>query len=45
MMFKLDQCAEKNWRELPGFAYLAKVVAGVEFANGEEIEQPDQVAA
>jgi hypothetical protein len=45
MMFKLDQCAEKNWRELRGFAYLAKVIAGVEFANGEEIEQTDQVAA
>jgi transposase-like protein len=45
MMFKLGQCAEKNWRKLRGFAYLAKVVEGVEFINGEEIEQPDQVAA
>ena len=45
MMFKLGQCAEKNWRKLRGFAYLAKVVEGVKFVNGEEIEQPDQVAA
>jgi transposase-like protein len=45
MMFKLGECAEKNWRKLRGFAYLAKVIAGVEFVNGEEIEQQDQVAA
>ncbi len=45
MMFKLGQCAEKNWRNLRGFAYLAKVVDGAKFVNGEEIEQPDQVAA
>lgn len=45
MMFKLGQCAEKNWRKLRGFVYLAKVVAGVEFVNGKEIDQPNQVAA
>ncbi len=45
MMFKLGECAEKNWRKLRGFAYLAKVVGGVKFINGEEVEQPDQVAA
>ncbi len=45
MMFKLGECAEKNWRKLRGFAYLAKVIAGVEFVNGEEIEKQDQVAA
>jgi hypothetical protein len=45
MMVKLGQCAEKNWRKLRGFAYLAKVVAGVELVNGEEIEQPNKVAA
>ena len=45
MMFKLGECAEKNWRKLRGFAYLAKVIAGVKFVNGEEIEQQDQVAA
>lgn len=45
MMFKLGECAEQNWRKLRGFKYLAKVVEGVQFVDGEEIEQPDQVAA
>lgn len=45
MMFKLGQCAEQNWRKLRGFAYLAKLIQGVKFVNGEETEQPDQVAA
>jgi len=45
MMFKLGQCAEKNWRKLRGFAYLAKVVEGVKFVDGEEVQQADQVAA
>lgn len=45
MMFKLGECAEKNWRKLRGFKYLAKVIEGVKFVDGEEIEQPDQVAA
>ncbi len=37
MMFKLGQCAEKNWRKLRGFAYLAKVIKGVKFVNGERL--------
>lgn len=45
MMFKLGECAEQNWRKLRGFNYLAKVIEGVQFVDGEEIEQPDQVAA
>ena len=45
MMFKLGECAEKNWRKLRGFAYLAKVIDGVAFVNGEEVKQTDQVAA
>jgi len=45
MMFKFGECAEKNWRKLRGFAYLVKVVEGVKFVNGEEIQQQDQVAA
>jgi transposase-like protein len=45
MMFKLGECAEQNWRKLRGFKYLAKVIEGVQFVDGEEIEQPDQVAA
>ena len=45
MMFKLGECAEKSWRKLRGFAYLAKVIEGVKFVNGEEVEQPGLVAA
>ena len=52
MMFKLGMCAEKKWRRLRGFDYLANIVEGVKFIvegvkfiNGEEIEQSHQVAA
>jgi len=33
-MFKLGQCAEKKWRRLHGFDYLAKVITGVKFKDG-----------
>ena len=45
MMFKLGQCAEKNWRRLRGFEYLSKVITGVKFKDGMEVTQVDQVAA
>lgn len=45
MMFKLGEGAEKNWRKLRGFKYLAKVIEGVKFVNGEEIQKSNQVAA
>ena len=45
MMFKLGQCAEKNWRKLRGFKYLAKVVTGIKFKDGIEVTEVDQVAA
>jgi len=45
MMFKLSQCAEKNWRRLRGFDYLARVIAGVQFKDGIEVTKTDQVAA
>ena len=45
MMFKLGQCAEKNWRRLRGFDYLAKLVTGIKFKDGVEVTQVDQVAA
>jgi transposase-like protein len=45
MMFKLGQCAEKNWRRLRGFAYLAKVIEGVKFKDGIEDETAHQDAA
>jgi transposase-like protein len=45
MMFKLSECAEKNWRKLRGFKYLAMVITGVKFENGIEVTKVDQVAA
>ena len=45
MMFKLGQCAEDNWRRLRGFDYLAKVITGVQFKDGIETQNPDQIAA
>ena len=45
MMFKLGICAEKRWRKLRGFNYLAKVIEGVQFKDGIEVESDNQVAA
>ena len=45
MIFKLGQCAEKRWRKLRGFAYLAKVITGVKFKDGIEVEDSKQVVA
>lgn len=45
MMFKLGLCAEKKWRRLRGFDYLAKVVTGIKFKDGVEVTEVDQAAA
>ena len=45
MMCKLGQCAQKSWRRLRGFNYLAKVITGVKFKDGVEVTEVDQVAA
>jgi transposase-like protein len=45
MMFKLGLCAEKNWRRMRGFNYLAKVITGTKFKDGIEETEVDQVAA
>jgi transposase-like protein len=45
MMFKLGQCAERQWRRLRGFDYLAKVITGVRFKDGIEATAVDQAAA
>ena len=45
MMFKLGLCAQKNWRRLRGFDYLAKVITGVKFTDGIEVTESNQVAA
>jgi len=33
-MFKLGECAEKQWRRLRDFGYLAKVIEGIVFKDG-----------
>jgi len=45
MMFKLGECAQKNWRRQRGFAYLAKVITGVKFRDGNEVTESDRNAA
>ena len=45
MMFRLGQCAEKKWRRLRGFDYLAKVITGVKFKEGIEVTDVDQITA
>ncbi|MEE9358257.1 MAG: IS256 family transposase, partial [Sedimenticolaceae bacterium] len=45
LMFKLGRCAEKKWRRLRGFDYLAKVITGIKFNEGVEAARVDQVTA
>jgi transposase-like protein len=45
MMFKLGLCAQKKWIRLRGFDYLAKVITGIKFKDGIEVEAVDQAAA
>lgn len=44
MVYKLATEAEKGWRRLKGFALLEKIVAGVTFKDGEEVNKKQQVA-
>jgi transposase-like protein len=39
MIFKLGMSAEKNWHRLRGFQSLAKVIEGVKFRDGIEVQQ------
>jgi putative transposase len=39
MIFKLGMSAEKNWRRLRGFEWLTKVISGVTFRDGIEVQQ------
>lgn len=46
MMYKLAECAQKNWRRLRGFDFLAKVNTGVRFVDGvEATDKPKRKAA
>ena len=44
-MFKLGKCAEKNWIKLRGFDYLAKVITGIQFKDGIEVQTENRSAA
>jgi len=43
LVFKLAMSAEKNWRRLRGFEYLADVARGVKFVDGVRQEKQNQV--
>ncbi len=45
MIFKLGECAQKRWRRLRRFEHLAKVITGVKFKDGIEVNSADQDAA
>lgn len=42
MIFKLGQCAEKKWLKLRGFKHIGKVIKGVKFKNGIEVNSPEE---
>ena len=42
MVFQLARCAEKRWRRLNGYAWLAEVANNITFIDGEH---PDRIAA
>ena len=37
MMFKLGMSAQRRWRTLRGFEWLAKVIRGAKFRDGVEV--------
>lgn len=39
MVYKLGQSSQKKWRKLRGFKLLADVIQGVQFKDGERVEQ------
>jgi transposase-like protein len=39
MIFKLGMSAQRSWRRLRGFQWLAKVIDGVKFRDGIEVQQ------
>ncbi len=45
MIYKLGMCAEKKWRRLRGFNYLADVIQGINFKDGIRVTSIDQDAA
>jgi len=44
MVFKLATSAQKHWRKLRGYQLIEKVIKGVQFKNGEEVKEQEEVA-
>jgi transposase-like protein len=42
MVYQLGQSAQKRWRKLRGFRLLAEVIRGVQFKDGERIDQVEE---
>jgi hypothetical protein len=42
MIFKLGRSAERGWRKLRGFRWLAKVSDGVKFRDGIEMKERER---
>jgi putative transposase len=42
---KLGMCAERHWQRLRGFKHLAKVITGVQFKDGIEVQDSSRHAA
>ena len=42
MIYKLGMSAEKRWRRIRGFNYLAKVINGVKFRDGIEVNNESE---
>ena len=38
VIYKLGMSAERRWRRIRGFYYLAKVIEGVKFIDGIEVD-------
>jgi putative transposase len=41
-VFKLAQSAEQRWQKLRGVAMIAKIITGVQFRNGVEVQKKDR---
>lgn len=44
MVFKLARSAEKHWRKIRGHELIDKLVKGIKFKDGEEVENTENVA-
>lgn len=42
MIFKLGMSAQRRWRQLRGFQWLAKVIGGVKFRDGIEVRERER---